>query len=122
MRRNAKRFGVRRGGAYFCPPPPPQCLVSFLVACVRENFKFFKLVFSLPQLQKNVHTKFSVFKIINLKFIFVTIFILVATKIVFACFSKPGTKQVVKYKGEIKILYYSYVTRFSMKINYCFFF
>jgi hypothetical protein len=60
---------------------------------VHKNLKLFK---RFPQLQKHVHTRLSVCKIINLKLFFVNTIFLLPTKIVFACFNKTGTKQDIK--------------------------
>jgi hypothetical protein len=52
-----------------------------------HNAQTFQIMQIFSQLQKPVCTKLSVCKIINLKLYFLNIVILVATKIVFACFS-----------------------------------
>lgn len=67
--------------------PSVLMFISFLMVCVRENFKLCSLC---SQMQKPILAKLNVCKIINLKLFFGNIVIVIATKIVLACFNEKG--------------------------------
>lgn len=62
-------------------------------------FQKFQVVQMFPRLQNPLRTQLNVRKIINLKLIFVNIFILIFIKILFACFKKEEISRIIKIKA-----------------------